>query len=221
VGRFGIDIWMTTKAIKNGARIGQARLGSKLHDPKDPRSLGGMFRDVVSTMMTIADRSEEDWRSVKGSRDVPLVGREPRTPVQRFDIDRERLLLNFTLGLRRFRSVWRTILGERTVRRLTSNPRRSVDRFHIPLDLWAKIVFDFTLAFHYWTIHRLKVVDLMEPLYFAQVVSYANMVRDVSDDEAERKIEEIAEAFETQKPYLVRRWGRPRSDGELPRFKTG
>ena len=36
VGRFGIDIWLTTMALVNGFRICQARLGAKIHDVKDP-----------------------------------------------------------------------------------------------------------------------------------------------------------------------------------------
>src|SRR5919106_2084029 len=36
VARFGVDIWMTVNAITQGFRICQARLGAKVHDPKDP-----------------------------------------------------------------------------------------------------------------------------------------------------------------------------------------
>src|SRR5207247_10004816 len=44
VARFGIDIFMTTTAIARGARVAQAFLGAKGHDPKDPAAdLGPMF----------------------------------------------------------------------------------------------------------------------------------------------------------------------------------
>ena len=49
VSKFGIDIWMTTKAITGGFAVCQTRLGAKVHDPKDPGAdLGPMFSQVVA-----------------------------------------------------------------------------------------------------------------------------------------------------------------------------
>src|SRR3990170_7350649 len=48
VARFGIDIWMTTTAIARSAKICQAYLGAKIHDPKDPAAdLSAMLAQVV------------------------------------------------------------------------------------------------------------------------------------------------------------------------------
>ena len=38
ISKFGIDIWMTTSALTGGFAVCQARLGAKVHDPKDPGS---------------------------------------------------------------------------------------------------------------------------------------------------------------------------------------
>src|SRR3990172_3434613 len=55
VSRFGVDIWMTTKAVAGGFAVCQVRLGAKVHDPKDPGSdLGPMFRQVVGTPLRLA-----------------------------------------------------------------------------------------------------------------------------------------------------------------------
>ena len=57
VSKFGIDIWMTTKAITGGFAVCQTRLGAKVHDPKDPGAdLGPMFSQVVATLLA-PDRS--------------------------------------------------------------------------------------------------------------------------------------------------------------------
>ena len=54
VARFGVDIWMTTEALVRRARICQAVLGAKLHDPRDPgQHLGPMFRQVVGTLFAL------------------------------------------------------------------------------------------------------------------------------------------------------------------------
>ena len=48
--RFGIDIFMTTTALASGARVMQAALGAKIHDPKDPAAhLGPMFAQVLGS----------------------------------------------------------------------------------------------------------------------------------------------------------------------------
>src|SRR2546429_125599 len=73
VARFGIDIFMTTTAIARRARIAQAFLGAKVHDPKDPAAdLGPMFTQVVGTLFRMATENESMWSRVEGSKAVPL-----------------------------------------------------------------------------------------------------------------------------------------------------
>ena len=67
VARFGIDIFMTTTAITRHARILQAFLGAKIHDPKDPSAdLGPMFVQVVGTLFRMASENEPLWRETTG-----------------------------------------------------------------------------------------------------------------------------------------------------------
>jgi len=75
VARFGVDIWMTTTAINEGARICQARLGAKVHDVKDPAlTLGPMFVQVVGTLFRLMGLYEGNWKGVRGSRPAPFYG---------------------------------------------------------------------------------------------------------------------------------------------------
>ena len=75
VGRFGIDIWLTTMSLVKGFRSCQARLGAKIHDVKDPsESLGPMFRQVVATMFSLMEENTAYWWSIQGSEDVPVTG---------------------------------------------------------------------------------------------------------------------------------------------------
>src|SRR5688572_27650935 len=77
VSRFGIDIWMTTHALTGGFAVCQARLGAKVHDPKDPGAdLGPMFRQVVGTILRMAERYADHWLEIRGSHDVPAYGFE-------------------------------------------------------------------------------------------------------------------------------------------------
>ena len=65
VSKFGIDIWMTTKAITGGFAVCQTRLGAKVHDPKDPGAdLGPMFSQVVGTLLRLTDGARGPWLRV-------------------------------------------------------------------------------------------------------------------------------------------------------------
>jgi len=85
VGRFGIDIWMTTTALVQNYNVCQARLGAKIHDVKDPsENLGPMFRQVVSTLFQLMEDYSEEWAVVSGSEAVPIVGEEIHTEPEPF-----------------------------------------------------------------------------------------------------------------------------------------
>ena len=79
ISKFGIDIWMTTSALTGGFAVCQARLGAKVHDPKDPGSdLGPMFRQVVGTILRLAAAHPDAWLD---------VARQPRRPGLRLRAD--------------------------------------------------------------------------------------------------------------------------------------
>ena len=72
ISKFGIDIWMTTHALTGGFAVCQARLGAKVHDPKDPGAdLGPMFRQVVGTILRLAAATPTRGCPIHGSHDVP------------------------------------------------------------------------------------------------------------------------------------------------------
>ena len=68
---------MTTTAITGGFAVCQTRLGAKVHDPKDPGAdLGPMFRQVVGTILRLADAHADRWLAIRGSHDIPVYGFE-------------------------------------------------------------------------------------------------------------------------------------------------
>src|SRR5438876_2853964 len=116
VSRFGIDIWMTTKALAGGFAVCQARLGAKVHDPKDPGAdLGPMFRQVVGTLLRLAVKHADSWTETKGSHDTPIYGFERIMDPPPLRVDVVRLLAEFGNGAAAFGPEWTAILAPRTV----------------------------------------------------------------------------------------------------------
>ncbi len=115
VSRFGIDIWLTTEALAAGFAVCQARLGAKVHDPKDPGAdLGPMFRQVVSTIVRLAAANPERWRSIRGSHDVPAYGFERLADPPPLEVNPIRLLSEFGAGALTMAPTWAEMLAPAT-----------------------------------------------------------------------------------------------------------
>jgi hypothetical protein len=206
VGRFGIDIWLTTNALVRGFNICQARLGAKIHDVKDPsESLGPMFRQVVATLFSLMEENSSHWYDLDGSSEVPILGSEIETEPEPFPINVENLIDAFRHGYTQFGPLWKNVLSEETFRQVEALAE-SKDGFDMECKLWSHILYDAAATYHCWQKNRFKLIELLTPLYYARVASFANTVMSMDDMQAEEEIEKQARIFEKEKPYLVKAW---------------
>jgi glucosylglycerate synthase len=237
VSRFGIDIWMTTSALAGGFAVCQTRLGAKVHDPKDPGSdLGPMFRQVVGTIMRLAQRYSEHWLPIRGSHDVPAYGFERIIDPPPLEVNTLRLLSEFHAGSLTLADTWRSMLAPSTagvVMELATEAGRlgdgaraklgiggdvastsastlqmaeAVSTFHFPDDAWARVVYDLVIAGRDAQPSLETLVAALVPIYFGRVASFVIENRNVTTDQAEERVERQAREFELLKPYLVERW---------------
>ena len=112
ISKFGIDIWMTTSALTGGFAVCQARLGAKVHDPKDPGSdLGPMFRQVVGTILRLAATHPDSWLGIHGSHDIPAYGFERIIDPPPLEVNTVRLLTEFHSGSLTLADTWRKMFS--------------------------------------------------------------------------------------------------------------
>jgi hypothetical protein len=112
ISKFGIDIWMTTSALTGGFAVCQARLGAKVHDPKDPGSdLGPMFRQVVGTILRLAATHPDNWLAIHGSHDIPAYGFERIIDPPPLEVNTLRLLTEFHGGSLTLADTWRRMFA--------------------------------------------------------------------------------------------------------------
>ncbi len=207
VATFGIDIWMTTLAITTEARTCQARLGIKVHGKKDPgTALGPMFREVVITMFNLMEKHEKEWKKIRKSTPVQIMGEAPREEPEPFTVDKETLAENFKIGYTHFAPLWKSILSKEDLAFLKELHKARPDEMEIDIDVWARLLYDFAATFHQWPKNRVKLVNTMTPLYYASVVSFINRTEKMSNAKVEQFIEEQARHFEELKPYLIEKW---------------
>jgi hypothetical protein len=209
IAKFGIDIWMTTTAITEGFRICQSAMGVKIHNMKAPGSdLGSMFTQVASTIFYLMGMHDVKWMRVRGSTATRVFGdiryAEPAT----MEINVENLIDHFETGYPGYRDLWEEVLEPANMLEVSyaTQARREED-FAFPDKLWAKIVYDFAVAYNFdCNVSRRELVQSLVPLYCARTADSAIRTRNMTTMEAEQLVQRQAEEFEWLKPYLVERW---------------
>jgi len=201
VARFGIDIFMTTTAIARGAKVAQAFLGAKVHDPKDPAAdLGPMFTQVVGTLFRLAAENESLWSSVTGSHDVPVIGDVMPVEPEAIPADPARLRDKYAAAKGEHEATWREILSSRVPDSLDATA-------------WARIVFDHLDAALRRPSDSQRLARSLLPLYHLRTASFIEEVRDMTTAQSEAVVEGGARAMEEEKRRFVERrsLGRARS----------
>lgn len=208
VARFGIDVWMTTEAVANGARVCQSFLGAKIHNPKDPAAdLSAMLTQVVGAIFASMEAHENMWPSIRGSNPVPLFGFQYEVGVEPVNVNVERMITSFRQGLTDLRPIWEVMLAAETLQALLSAEHLPAQSFHIPDEVWAKTVYDCAAAFHHSVLNREHLIKAMTPLYLGRTASFVVETQGLTTKESEDRIEKLGRVFEQVKPYLAERWG--------------
>jgi len=187
VARFGIDIFMTTTAVARRAKVAQAFLGAKVHDPKDPAAdLGPMFTQVVGTLFRLASENERMWRGVVGSRNAPVIGEVSWVEPEAIPADPKRLRAKYEALAPAQRQMWDEVLTA-----------------PVPSDMgpdgWARIVFDFLEA----ALQQPKDCEALArgllPLYYARVAEFFSEIANMDTQQSEDIVEVMAKAMEIEK----------------------
>ena len=207
VARFGIDIWMTTSAITQGFRICQSNLGAKIHDAKDPgQHLGPMFRQVLSALFSQMERYESYWKRIKGSEPVETFGFEGYVEPEPVNVNLEGMIEQFKAGYGQFSSLWKTVFCKDCLAEIEKTAKMDTSNFHLRTESWVQILYELAATFHLWDVNRMKLLDVMTPLYYARVASFVKQSWEMSSQEAEALVEDQAGKFEENKDYLIKVW---------------
>jgi len=208
----GIDLWLATSAACGDFRLGEAALGIRTPHTRSEKmlDLGATVTQVVGSLFTDLERRAEQWQRTRGSVPVQQFGSSlpmPAMPAPAVDV--ERLIESFRLGYRELRDIWTWILPPRTLIDLHKLVERPVAQFRIGDDLWARVVYDFALGYRLRVLARDHLLQSLVPLYLGWLASFVLQVRDLDAGGVDQRVEDLALAFEAQKPYLISRWRWP------------
>jgi glycosyltransferase involved in cell wall biosynthesis len=207
VARFGIDIWMTVTAIAEGFRVGQAYLGAKIHDAKDPGAdLTSMFRQVIGSFFSLMGSYENVWKKVQSHDTVPLFGFPFEVGVEPLTVNTDRMIHAAQQGVSDLREIYSSFLSAQTLVDLTNYVHRNGKGFHIPDQLWVRMIYQAAIAYHYRVLDREHLLQSLVPLYLGRTASFVLEVTDSTATQVEERIEGLCQVFENEKPYLTEYW---------------
>jgi hypothetical protein len=204
-----MPIWFASDAACGGFKIGQAQLGVPVPVQKDPPDVSAAVAQLLGPLFQDIERNAACWQKIRASQPVPTFGMAAAGADETGAVDVSRMIEAFRLGYRNLQDVWSAVLPPATMVELKRLTQLSPDVFRLSDDIWARIVYDFALAFRLRVMSRDHVLGALTPLYRAWVASYATEVRAAGPSAVEQRLDRLGAAFEAQKPYFVSRWRWP------------
>jgi hypothetical protein len=198
-------VWPVNEAVAAGFTLDEVDAGSRtVPQPSDP-DINSILALITGSLFADIEAKAALWQR---PRRAPMI-RRTATEVALSDgtIDVARMVVAFRLATANLQEIWSLVLPPNSLLMLKRCSVLDPAEFRMPDNLWARIVFDFLIAYRLRTINRGHLLGALIPLYLAWVAGHINVIS--SGTPAERHIEAVAAAFEADKPYLVARWRWP------------
>ncbi len=199
---YGIDIFMTSQAIRDGFKLGQVDLGSKIHKPSLLK-LDNMFLEVAETLFDFLTNHRDLWPKEISLKKPPLVCRvsgkinlQKLPPIDYKEIE-ETSLADFPDYYKKLKKYLPSEV--RGPLEIMFFQKKSLE---ITADFWSKIVYQ---LFYLYQIKPEKdlVIKLLRSLYFGRMASAIKENHLKSQKESEKLIQKQAAHFFKNRDYLL------------------
>lgn len=216
---FGLMPWLATFALVNGWRVAQTALAEKcvLEAENKPRQqlltqettrFGHQFCDIVAKMFRLMYWYRDHWQTVGRFESVPTLTEFAVAGLPSFvpNVDVSHLLDRLALGWMEYRRLWQQILTPNNLAQLESLAVLSPDQFYFPADLWARIVYDFAVAFNFGEADPDQIVKALGPVYQGRLAAFWQEVAGLALVGKEGTVAAQAVEFEETRTYLKKQW---------------
>ncbi len=200
---------MVSGAVRGNFQICEAQLGARQRPPADPMNLSSLLAQVLGPVFLDLEWNAALWQRIRGSLAVPASGDPEAASPESGPVDVHRLIESFQLGAKNLLDVWSLVLPPTNLLELRKLARLGPEQFRMPDELWVAIVYDFALAHRLRTINRDHLLRSFTPLYLGWIASYSIEMEAANSSAVEMRLERLARAYETGKPYLLSRWRWP------------
>jgi glucosylglycerate synthase len=198
-------LWPLSEAAIAGYSIAEVNIGPRtLPQPVTP-DLNTVLTQIAGSLFADVDAKASFWQRARGVQ--PPYPITQSAPVAEPPPDIASMLEAFRFAYTNLHEIWSLVLPPNSLLGLKKLSLLHPESFRMPDNLWARIVYDFILAYRLRTINRGHLLGALTPLYLAWAASHLTLIS--SGTAPEKHIQDVAAAFETDKPYLVSRWRWP------------
>ena len=198
-------IWPLNEATVAGFAVDEAEVGTRVVPQPSDSDINAILALVTGSLFADIEAKAAFWQRPR--RLPPPRGQVAQIAPADGTADVPRMVEAFRLATSNQQEIWSLVLPPNSLLALKRISVLDASAFRMPESLWARIVFDFVIAYRLRTINRGHLLGALIPLYLAWVASHLNVT--ASGTSSERHIEAVAAAFEADKPYLVARWRWP------------
>jgi glucosylglycerate synthase len=198
-------LWPVSEAACINCSIAEVNVGTRtLPQPAVP-DLNALLAQISGSLFADIDAKAAFWQRARGTQPNQIITQT--TPITDPPPDIASMLEAFRLAYTNLHEIWSLVLPPNSLLGLKKLSVTQPEIFRMPDNLWARIVYDFILAYRLRTINRGHLLGALTPLYLAWVASHLTLVSNGTTPE--KHIQDLALAFEADKPYLVSRWRWP------------
>jgi hypothetical protein len=198
-------LWPVSEAAIVGLGVDEIDVGVRvLPQPAEP-NINAILSLVTGSLFADVEAKAAFWQR---PRRLPPE-RRPFASVEGIegDVDIVPMVDAFRFAFTNLQEIWSLVLAPNSLLGLKRLSVIEPASFRMPENLWARVVFDFLIAYRLRTLNRGHLLGAMIPLYLAWVAGHINVVK--SGTSAEAHVEAVVSAFEADKQYIVSRWRWP------------
>jgi glucosylglycerate synthase len=205
VGQDDAILWPVNEAVSAGFTVDEIDAGTRAVPQPSEVDVNAILALVTGSLFADVESKAAVWQRPR--RTPPLRRTSTRVAAAGGPADVAHMVEAFRLANANLQEIWSLVLPPHSLVMLKRFSVVEPTAFRIPENLWARVVFDFLIAYKLRTINRGHLMGALIPLYLAWVASHINVT--ASGTSPETHIESVAAAFEADKPYLVARWRWP------------
>lgn len=203
-------LWPVAEASVAGYSLRQVEGGPRVLPQPQEADLNTLFPAVTGSLFADLEAKAAFWQRARALPPRTAIAPRAAGPSAGAGTDDEirSLTENFRVAFNNLREIWSLVLPPQTLLALKKLSLSPAESFSFAPALWARVAYDFALAFHLRTLNRGHLLGALTPLYLGWVASFLRS-SEADEQVGVQLLEATAVAFEQEKPYLVSRWRWP------------
>jgi glucosylglycerate synthase len=198
-------LWPVNEAAVAGFAVDDFDVGARTLPQPAEADINSILARVTGSVFADIEQKAVYWQRARRAPLPRRNGGETSAPNGASEVPR--MVEAFRLAYNNLLEIWSLVLPPHSLLGLKRLSQMSAEQFRMPDGLWARIVYDFLIAYRQRTMNRGHLLGALIPLYMGWVAGHMNLTN--AGTSAEMHIEAVAAAFEEDKPYVVSRWRWP------------